>query len=106
MADSQDNAPDSPPPSGPWREPIADGLGGGDTKGSPFRRSKNSNQEFVPPSADYFPQPTLKPPPPLPKTPKLSRRQRNHQRPMNPIWEPDPLSAYGMPQQQNPAPPA
>lgn len=59
MADTNDNAPDSPPPSGPWREPIADGLGGGDTKGSPFRRSKNSNQEFVPPSADYFPQPTL-----------------------------------------------
>ncbi|MBE5460811.1 MinD/ParA family ATP-binding protein [Mycobacteroides abscessus] len=106
MADTNDNAPDSPPPSGPWREPIADGLGGGDTKGSPFRRSKNSNQEFVPPSADYFPQPTLKPPPPLPKAPKLSRRQRNHQRPMNPIWEPDPLSAYGMPQQQNQAPPA
>ncbi|MGV0582639.1 secretion protein EspI [Mycobacteroides chelonae] len=107
MADSQDNTPDSPPPSGPWREPIADGLGGGDTKGNPFRRSKNpNNQEFVPPSADYFPQPTLKPPPPLPKTPKLSRRQRNHQRPMNPIWEPDPLSAYGMPQYQNPAPQA
>ncbi|ALR10556.1 secretion protein EspI [Mycobacteroides saopaulense] len=106
MADSNDNTPDSPPPSGPWREPIADGLGGGETKGSPFRRSKSSSQEFVPPSADYFPQPTLKPPPPLPKAPKLSRRQRNHQRPMNPIWEPDPLSSYGMPQYQNPAPPA
>ncbi|TDZ86331.1 CobQ/CobB/MinD/ParA nucleotide binding domain protein [Mycobacteroides salmoniphilum] len=106
MADSNDNAPDSPPPSGPWREPIADGLGGGETKGNPFRRSKNPNQEFVPPSADYFPQPTHKPPPALPKTPKLSRRQRNHQRPMNPIWEPDPLSAYGMPQYQNPAPQA
>ncbi|MBV0920185.1 MinD/ParA family ATP-binding protein [Mycobacteroides chelonae] len=106
MADSQDNTPNSPPPNGPWREPIADGLGGGDTKGNPFRRSKNPNQEFVPPSADYFPQPTLKPPSPLPKTPKLSRRQRNHQRPMNPIWEPDPLSAYGMPQYQNPAPQA
>ncbi|KRQ27988.1 secretion protein EspI [Mycobacteroides sp. H001] len=107
MADSQDNTPNSPPPSGPWREPVADGLGGGDTKGNPFRRSKNpNNQEFVPPSADYFPQPTLKPPSPLPKTPKLSRRQRNHQRPMNPIWEPDPLSAYGMPQYQNPAPQA
>ena len=107
MADSQDHTPNSPPPSGPWREPVADGLGGGDTKGNPFRRSKNpNNQEFVPPSADYFPQPTLKPPPPLPKTPKLSRRQRNHQRPMNPIWEPDPLSAYGMPQYQNPAPQA
>ena len=25
---------------------------------------------------------------------------------MNPIWEPDPLSAYGMPQYQNPAPQA
>lgn len=106
MADSNDNAPDSPPPSGPWREPIADGLGGGETKGNPFRRSKSPNQEFVPPSADYFPQPTLKPPPALPKAPKLSRRQRNHQRPMNPIWEPDPLSAYGMPQYQNPAPQA
>ncbi|MFA4084626.1 MinD/ParA family ATP-binding protein [Mycobacteroides salmoniphilum] len=106
MADSQDNTPDSPPPSGPWREPVADGLGGGDTKGNPFRRSKKPNQEFVPPSADYFPQPTLKPPPSLPKTPKLSRRQRNHQRPMNPVWEPDPLSAYGMPQYQNPAPQA
>ncbi|WP_078313071.1 MULTISPECIES: MinD/ParA family protein [unclassified Mycobacterium] len=106
MADSNDNAPDSPPPSGPWREPIADGLGGGETKGNPFRRSKSPNQEFVPPSADYFPQPTLKPPPALPKAPKLSRRQRNHQRSMNPIWEPDPLSAYGMPQYQNPAPQA
>ncbi|MGH3723728.1 MAG: MinD/ParA family ATP-binding protein [Mycobacterium sp.] len=109
MADSKDNASDTPPPSGPWREPIADGLGQ-DTKGSPFRRSKGSNQEFVPPSADYFPQPTLKPPPALPKAPKLSRRQRNHQRnnqhPMNPTWEPDPLSAHGMPQYQHPAPPA
>lgn len=90
--------------SGPWREPIPDGLG--QDAGSARRRSaKQPAQNLVPPSADYFPTLNPVPPPPLPKTPKLSRRQRNHQRPLAPSWEPDPLSAYGMPQYQQPMPP-
>jgi MinD-like ATPase involved in chromosome partitioning or flagellar assembly len=104
MGDQQEPPPeDRPPVSGPWREPIPDGLGQYPA-GAPLRRSGPSNADFIPPSADYVPAPKA-PTPPLPKAPKLSRRMRNHQRPMNPTWEPDPLSAYGMPQYQPPPPP-
>lgn len=107
MADSDDKSPERPPANGPWREPIADGLGQETRGGSPLRRGNRGNQEFVPPSADYFPQPKPPPPPAPPPAPakasKLSRRQRNQQRPLNPTWEPDPLSAWGMPQYQAPS---
>ncbi|MEU9809086.1 AAA family ATPase [Mycobacterium sp. NPDC050853] len=105
MAEQPSNQSDGPPTSGPWREPIPDGLGQ-DSGGVPRRRAaKQQAQNFVPPSADYFPTLKPTPPPPLPKAPKLSRRQREHQRPLTPTWEPDPLSAYGMPQYQQPGPP-
>ncbi|AYM40727.1 MinD/ParA family ATP-binding protein [Mycobacteroides chelonae] len=104
MVEPPDNQSDGPPPSGPWREPIPDGLGQDSAGVSRRRTAKHQPQNFVPPSADYFPTLKQTPPPPLPKAPKLSRRQRNHQRPLAPTWEPDPLSAYGTPQFQQQAP--